>query len=243
MAKKKKKPRKTSRTRKPEEITLEQWQTALRREFGREQDFILRNQGDHPVFSEFTVGNPKSNGEYRVAIRGRNPGDNFCSCPDFSVNTLGTCKHIEFTLAKLERKRGGKKKLQAGYHPPFSEIYLRYEGKREIAFRPGTECPAEIKRLADRYFDKDGILTDNGYLKFDRFLKTAETRKNGHDIRCYPDALEFVARVRDRAHLDQSITKAFPKGEKSTAFKKYSRLLCIRISPAVHSLPLRPAGV
>ncbi len=222
--KKKKKARKTSRTRKPEGMSLEQWQTALRREFGREQDFKLTNQGDHPVFSEFTVHNPKSNGEYRVAIRGRNPGDNFCSCPDFSVNTLGTCKHIEFTIARLERKRGGKKKLDAGYHPPFSEIYLRYGGKREIAFRPGAECPVEIKRFASRYFNKDGILSGDGYSKFDQFLKGLEKKRNGHTIRCYPDSLEFVAQVRDQARLNQSIQKAFPKGENSTAFKKLLKI-------------------
>jgi hypothetical protein len=33
-------------------MSLEEWQVALRREFGREQDFILKNAGDEPVFSE-----------------------------------------------------------------------------------------------------------------------------------------------------------------------------------------------
>jgi predicted nucleic acid-binding Zn finger protein len=34
------------------------------------------------------------------------PGGNFCSCPDYAMNDLGTCKHLEFTLARLEKKRG-----------------------------------------------------------------------------------------------------------------------------------------
>ena len=40
----------------------------------------------------------------------RGPGlfDNYCSCPDFSRNTLGTCKHIESMLARLRRRYRSK---------------------------------------------------------------------------------------------------------------------------------------
>ena len=95
-----------SRLRKPEEMSLEQWQIVLRRQFAQKQDFRLTNIGDEPVFSEFTVANPQTGGEYRVAIRGLGLGDNYCSCPDFAVNTLGTCKHIEWVLGKLQRRLG-----------------------------------------------------------------------------------------------------------------------------------------
>jgi len=95
--------RKLSRLRRPPDMSLEAWQVALRRQFGREQKFRVKNVGSQPVFSEFEVTNPQSGRSYRVAIRGLGLGDNFCSCPDFAVNTLGTCKHIEFTLAQIER--------------------------------------------------------------------------------------------------------------------------------------------
>src|SRR5262245_17515519 len=90
-----------SRQRRPDAMTVEDWQTQLRRQFGREQSFLLKNLGAEPIFSEFTVTNPESKRHYRVAIRGASVGENFCSCPDFATNDLGTCKHIEFTLAKL----------------------------------------------------------------------------------------------------------------------------------------------
>jgi len=32
--------------------------------------------------------------------------ENFCSCADFAVNTLGTCKHIEALLLRLRRRFG-----------------------------------------------------------------------------------------------------------------------------------------
>ena len=60
-------------------MSLEAWQRGLRRQFGREQGFLLKNTGGHPIFSEFEVINPKSRNTYRVVIRGSEPGNNFCS--------------------------------------------------------------------------------------------------------------------------------------------------------------------
>lgn len=89
-----------SRLRRPPNLPAADWQTALRRQFGREQNFGLKNLGSEPVFSDFAVSNPASRSHYRVAIRGAGLGQNFCACPDFATNDLGTCKHIEFTLGK-----------------------------------------------------------------------------------------------------------------------------------------------
>jgi hypothetical protein len=98
-------------TRRPEGVEVGAWQTQLRRQFGRAQAFKLENLGAEPVFTEFQVTNPQSGGSFRVAIRGVRPGENFCACPDFATNDLGTCKHVEFVLGKLESRRGGKQAL------------------------------------------------------------------------------------------------------------------------------------
>jgi superfamily II DNA or RNA helicase len=209
---------KISRLRLPEDMPLEEWQIALRKQFAQKQDFHLRNTGTEPIFSEFIVTNPQTKGEYRVAIRGQRLGDNYCSCPDFAVNTLGTCKHIEFTLAKLQRKRGGKRALANGFRPAYSEIYLRYGAKRDVIFKPGAECPRGLVELACRYFDDDGILQPHSYLEFDAFLRQAGPFD--HDLRCYEDTIRFIAQVRDQANLKKRIDAAFPKGADSAAFKK-----------------------
>jgi len=210
--------KKISRLRKPEDMPLEQWQIALRKQFAQKQNFRLKNIGEDPIFSEFTVTNSETGGEYRVAIRGQRIGNNYCSCPDFAVNTLGTCKHIEFTLAKLQRKRGGKKAFAEGFQPAYSEIYLRYGAKREVMFSPAAKCPESLLELASRYFDKYGILKSQGYLRFDTFMRKAGAIK--HDLRCYDDTIEFIAQVRDQVRLKKRIEKAFPSGANSTAFKK-----------------------
>ncbi|MBI5092422.1 MAG: SWIM zinc finger family protein [Candidatus Hydrogenedentes bacterium] len=128
--------KKVSRTRKPDNMSVEYTQIALRREYGRSQSFSLKNVGDHPVFSDFQVTNPATDRTYRVAIRGSKPGENFCSCPDFTVNTLGTCRHVEFVLGKLEKKRGAKLAFRDGCRPSYSSVYLRYGAQR--AGRRGT---------------------------------------------------------------------------------------------------------
>ena len=81
---------KLSRTHAPDHLSPADWQRALRRQFGREQVFGLKNLGTEPFFSEFSVSNPESQSQYRVAIRGIQPGDNFCACPDYATNELGT---------------------------------------------------------------------------------------------------------------------------------------------------------
>ncbi len=208
--------KKIPRTRKPAGMTLEQWQRGLRAQFGRDQNFGLKNIGDHAIFSEFLVSNPETGGNYKVAVRGREPGDNFCSCPDFAVNTLGTCKHIEFVISKLEKRRGAKKAFAAGFHPVYSEVFLRYGVRREVVFRAGTECPKTLLDLAKRYFDDKGLLIPTAYARFDAFLKQAG--KVECDLRCYDDAIGFIARARDQAMRRVILDQAFPQGADSPAF-------------------------
>jgi superfamily II DNA or RNA helicase len=211
-------PPKISRLRKPPEMSLEQWQIALRRQFAQKQDFRLANIGDQPILSEFTVTNPQTRREYRVAIRGQGLGDNYCSCPDFAVNSLGTCKHIEWVLRKLQRTQGARRVLAQGFHPAYSQVYLRYGAKREVIFKPGTESPRGLHELAAEHFDADWILRAEAYGRFDTFMKRAGTF--AHDLRCYDDALDFIAEVRDRAHLKERIDKAFPDGIEDAAFDR-----------------------
>ena len=93
-------------------MSLETWQRELRRQFGRAQRFALTNVGTEAVFSDFEVRNPQNASTYRVAIRGVQPGENYCSCPDFATNALGTCKHGEFVLGRLEWQRKTEAILQ-----------------------------------------------------------------------------------------------------------------------------------
>ena len=203
---------KLSRTHAPPDLLPADWQRALRRQFGREQAFALHNKGEEPFFSDFRVSNPQTKTSYRVAIRGLQPGDNFCSCPDYATNELGTCKHIEFVLARLERKRGAKAAFARGWRPVFSEIYLRNDAVRAVHFRAGLDCPPAVMKLAVRLFDtsRGGRLLDERFGELERFRAAA--MKTGHEVRAYDDALDFVAGRRDAARRAVILDGMFPRG-------------------------------
>ena len=206
------KEQKLSRTHAPAEISPVEWQRVLRRQFGREQAFGLENTGAEPFFSEFRVSNPQSKSSYRVAIRGKLPGDNYCACPDYATNELGTCKHIEFVLAQLEKKRGAKAAFARGYHPPFSELYLRNDGGRAIHFRAGTDCPPAVRKAAALLFDEASgwALRADRFGELERF--TAAVAKSGHELRAYDDALDFVAGRRDAERRAVALDGIFRHG-------------------------------
>ena len=155
-SKRSRKKRRVPHLSKPPQMDLHDWQLALRRQAGDEQRLIVRNLGPDPVFSEFAVRNPATKKAYRVVIRGETPGVNFCSCPDYAVNTLGTCKHIEATLRRV--RRGHSKQLRNGYQPPFPEVYVRYGAQRTIMFSPGENYPPPLQRMARGHFQADGSL-------------------------------------------------------------------------------------
>ncbi len=207
-----KKESKLSRTHAPADLSPVDWQRGLRRQFGREQAFGLENLGSEPFFSEFRVSNPVSKSSYRVALRGRGPGGNFCSCPDYATSELGTCKHIEFTLACLEKKRGAKAAFARGYQPAFSELYLRNDGKRCVHFRAGTDCAPAVREAAAGLFDaeRDGMLPEERFGDLEAFMALAS--KSGHEFRAYDDALDFLAGRRDADRRASKLAELFPRG-------------------------------
>ncbi|MFH1846591.1 MAG: DEAD/DEAH box helicase [Candidatus Omnitrophota bacterium] len=227
MAKKKKtkrkcNPKNISHITKPKDVSLEEWQIILRGQIAREQKFRMKNNGGHPVFSTFTVSNPNTDKRYRVVIRGEELGINYCSCPDFSVNTLGTCKHIEYVLNRLKRKKGGKELIKQGFVPEYSSVTLRYGLKRRVVFIMGEKAGARLKGLVKDFFDSHGFLTQWGFEHFDNFIQKAETFRD--NVRYHEDALQFIARVRDVKKRYERIKNAFPKGVESDEFENLLKL-------------------
>ncbi|HTS51770.1 MAG TPA: hypothetical protein VMH26_00710 [Burkholderiales bacterium] len=216
-------PKRLSRLYPPSDMAPEAWQVALRRQYGREQQFKLENLGAEPVFSEFRVTNPITGGRYRVAIRGAGLRDNYCSCPDYATNELGTCKHVEFALAAVDRKRSGRAALKRGYQPPFSEIYLRYGTQRSVHFRPGIGCPLPLLAAAQKLFDEAAgwRLAPERFSRLDGFL--ARTIDE-HELRVYDDALEFIAHARDAERRKELIDRVFLNGARSRSLQQLVKL-------------------
>jgi hypothetical protein len=75
---------------------------AERAERARTEKMRLTSLDSQEIWTDYTLTNAASGKSYRVALRGWQPGQSYCSCPDFRKNTLGTCKHILHALEKSE---------------------------------------------------------------------------------------------------------------------------------------------
>jgi hypothetical protein len=78
---------------------LAKWKLRAREERHR----ITNVDRAHPVFSNFEVQSP-SGMTYRAEIRDVASRQFSCTCTDFRINGLGTCKHIEAILLQLARR-------------------------------------------------------------------------------------------------------------------------------------------
>ena len=206
-AKKKPQQTKVPYSYKPDNMTLEEWQIALRKQFAVEQNFEVENIGNHPVFSDFNVYNSQSKRTYKVAIRDEKNGLNFCSCPDFKVSILGTCKHIEYMLHILKKKNSNKKYFKEGYIPEYSSISLRYGNERKVYLRIGPKNSEEIKTLSKKYFTDEHFLNDFGFENFEIFLE--KVTELDSEFRCYQDAVDFIINVRSAEKRKNIIDEKF----------------------------------
>src|SRR5216683_8244937 len=112
-------------------------------------------------YGDYTVKSA-SGRTYRVAVRGPGLFENYCSCPDFAVNTLGTCKHIEAMLLQL-RQRHRKASETAAYKRTRASISLQYGDTIEVGLHlPSSSSPA-LRSIAAEYFDPAGLLRRDHY--------------------------------------------------------------------------------
>jgi uncharacterized Zn finger protein len=80
-------------------------QISARQQRARKAIQNILTEPDGQAYGDYVVQSA-SGRDYRVAMRGPSVFENFCSCADFAVNTLGTCKHIEALLLRLHRRYG-----------------------------------------------------------------------------------------------------------------------------------------
>ena len=212
---------KTSYHKKPTHLSIDAWQRALRHEFARDkkQPFaIARTLGEHPVFADYSVENPATKGRYKVALRSREAGSNFCSCTDFRTNALGTCKHIEAVLHHISQDEKLSPLLAEEYVPAHTALYLQYGNERNIVIQIGTHKREQYEKFARKYFDGQYHLQPESYERIDEILE--EGRRIGGDFRCYDDAMEFVASSRRREERNTSIDRISREEEYFKTFLK-----------------------
>ncbi|HPE61011.1 MAG TPA: DEAD/DEAH box helicase [Thiolinea sp.] len=133
---------------------------------------------------------------YRVNIRSLEQRHNYCTCPDFATNQLGTCKHIEGVLHRLRKRTDFAALLRAGAPDPF--IYLNWDSEQPptICLQRSPRMDAALARLLEPYFDAGGHFS--GQLPED-FFRLAEQLQDRSDIDVGADATAHVRRLATRA--------------------------------------------
>ncbi|MEX0678704.1 MAG: DEAD/DEAH box helicase [Pirellulales bacterium] len=158
---------------------------ADRAERARTEKMAVRAVDATRPWTDYLVTNRLSGKTYRVALRGAEPGDSYCSCPDFRTNTLGTCKHVLQVLAKA-RRRFTAGQLSRPYRPQSLAVHLHYAGELSLRLLVPDRIDAEAAKIVAALRDRP--IED----LHDLLRRLARLQQLGHEVTVYPDAEEFI---------------------------------------------------
>ncbi|OGV53389.1 MAG: hypothetical protein A2X45_24730 [Lentisphaerae bacterium GWF2_50_93] len=146
-------------------LTDDEYEIRLRRHRAETEDMSVKKLDGFPgIFSDYAVSRKDADKKtsYTVELRSLDSHTNFCTCPDFKKNFLGTCKHIEKILLKPVMIRRRKtdiseqlpERIDNNYFVGITEEqrkrYDEYEYQVSIMLRMAQKHPlreAEMKRL------------------------------------------------------------------------------------------------
>ena len=125
------------------EELLESRALAEREQRSIEERMTVKSTDSTTPWTDYLVASAASGKTYRVALRGRERGQNYCSCPDFRKNALGTCKHV-FKVQASARKKFGFHGMASNWVPDRIAVFARYDGD----LRLGLEAPLHVSSAA-----------------------------------------------------------------------------------------------
>ena len=144
------------------------------------------------LWSDYVVTSRNTGKTYRVALRGTEPHQSYCSCPDFRSNGLGICKHI-FHVADKTRKRFAAS--------TFARPYKRRQASLRLHFGDGTDNDAFGLRFnapenADPTLTEIiGDLVDRSTTDAADVMRRLQALEAAdQSVTVYPDAEEYVQR-------------------------------------------------
>lgn len=159
-----------------------------RRERAAAERMTLRSANPSELWTDYTVTNHASGKSYRVALRGWERGDSYCSCPDFKKNTLGACKHIIRVIEEV-KKRFPRAVRERPYQVKVLSVHLRYGEKTELRVLVPKDLDRELLRVIRPVMDRP-IEDVRDLLK-----RIQEVAERGHEVILYPDAEEYIQRA------------------------------------------------
>jgi len=161
------------------------------------EKMTLQSQDPSQPWTEYTITSAESGKTYRLALRGDQRGQSFCSCPDFRTNTLGTCKHIMHALEKIKRRFPAAARRRP-YRCDQILVHMRYGDhltlRLDVPERISEATEPIIRPLRDR--DINDI--------HDLMRRIQRLQRLEIDVTIAPDAQQYIdqrlfqARIQDR---------------------------------------------
>ncbi|MDA8139672.1 MAG: DEAD/DEAH box helicase [Desulfobacteraceae bacterium] len=176
------------------EAALVEQALAERRQRAAEEKMRLTSLTPDRLWSDYVITNRFSGKSYRVALRGWEPGESYCTCPDFRKNTLGTCKHI---LYALERVRAKFSKIEQQTLPVIEEIcvYLKYGPILELRLL----LPGHLSKTAAALL---GPLRGKAIADVKELVRhIGQIEHAGTPVTIYPDAEEYMQKALFQTHM------------------------------------------
>lgn len=179
---------------------------AERAERARSERMKIASTDPEKLWSDYLVTNTESGKTYRVALRGWEPGESYCSCPDFRKNTLGMCKHI-FGVHTHAKRRFPAEARRRPYRRKHLAVHLNYGEELELRLltpdRLDDSVAKVIRPLRDKAIDDvPGLVERLGRLA-----------AAGHEVTIYPDAEEYIDRRLFQRRIEATVSaiRANPK--------------------------------
>jgi len=184
----------------PKEVSLEEWQRALRKQAAEKGHFgISRSDESDNIFE---IRSAKTNRLYHVEYFGKDSAFNRCECMDFKTNRLGTCKHIE----ALGLPGRVKVTELINLRPVHSSVMVDYRMGRKIRLRIGSIESEEISRISTELFDGNGFLRDIDCNPSD-FIRKAKEIDPG--FRWETEAFDLLFESRDSFRRKEIISRKY----------------------------------
>ncbi len=165
----------------------------------RKEKMRIVSSEPEKLWTDYVVTNPASGKTYRVALRGEQPGESYCGCPDFRINTLGTCKHIMAVLAKM------RKRIPANHWKPFVHrkitVYLRYGEKMELLLNLPEKTVGPVRALLAP-LAKSPIKDVTNLMN-----RIRKAEAEGMEILIYPDAEEHIQKELHTRRMERMVTE------------------------------------
>ena len=156
-----------------------------RMERAQTEKMNLKSLNKNELWTDYIVTNNSSGKSYRVALRGWKRGESYCSCPDYRKNTLGTCKHILYTLDKI-KKQFNKTVREIPYNVKDICVYVRYGEELELRLLIPEGLDSQIIKLL-RPFKGKHVKDVKGMLKRIKIIESLNC-----EVTIYPDAEEYI---------------------------------------------------